>query len=284
MTDHCPTTLTGVVGPREYFRFEERGELDWDVWFDVLSGKIIGAVFRNILSPEACESIQRNFWSSSLLERSPDGLPLTRNVCGGRLAKSSSLSDYLDEVEHDRPLMEALFTGAGRVIPELVKGCASHLARRGIRMRVAEHKGRQAGGLKVKSWGCDGTYVLFPHTDAFPLWNKPHLRDFEIQHVLRYYSALACLRNDSGGELVLWNVAPDENGIRAMRSGPDPLYPEEVLSNFDRLTVPIYTGDVYLFDSGRVHAVGPLHDEQAVRCTAQWTMGVLDDANILRWV
>lgn len=281
--DATSVTLTGVVSPADYFRFEERDELDWEVWSDVLRGRIAGAVFRGVLASEACESVQRNFWRSPLLKRSSDGLPLNGNLCGALLVTNSSLSGYLDEVERNRPYMEALFAGPGRAVPDLVDQCARHLKRQGIRLRVAEHEGRQAGMFKVRSRGRDGAYVLAPHTDASAFRAMPHLSGFEIQRAVRYYSVLACLKNDTGGELVCWNITPDEESSRALRSGPDPRYPEEALVEFDRLTIPVRTGDVYLFDVGKIHAVGQRHGEKAVRCVAQWNMGVLDDTTILRW-
>ncbi|MER5985793.1 hypothetical protein [Streptomyces sp. NPDC001787] len=281
--DATPVRLTGVVSPAEYFRFEERDELDWDVWSDVLRGRIVGAVFRGVLSPEACESVRSNFRRSPLRKDSSDGLSLNGDAFGALLVGNSSLSAYLDEVERNRPCVEELFAGPGRAVPDLVDGCSRHLARQGIRLRVAEHRGRRAGVFKVRSRGGDGSYVLAPHTDASAFRAMPHLRGFEIQRALRYYSALACLKNDAGGELVCWNITPDEESSRALRSGPDPRYPEEALSAFDRITIPVRTGDVYLFDVGKIHAVAQRHDEKAVRCVAQWNMGVLDDTTILRW-
>ncbi|MDI3423352.1 hypothetical protein [Streptomyces luteolus] len=191
---------------------------------------------------------------------------------------------YLDEVERDRSSMAALFEGPGRAVPDLVDEYARHLAGEGIRLRVAEHQGRQAGLFKLRSRQRGGAYTLEPHTDASAFRAMPHLSGFEIQRVSRCYSALACVKNVAGGELVCWNITPDEESSQSMSSGPDPRYPQEALARFDRITIPIRTGDIYLFDVGKIHAVGQRHDEESTRLVAQWNMGVLDDTTILRWV
>ncbi|MGW1283460.1 2OG-Fe(II)-dependent halogenase WelO5 family protein [Streptomyces sp. NPDC002586] len=280
----APVALTGAVGPADYFRFEERDELDWDVWSDVLRGRIAGAVFRGVLTSEVCDSVRRNFWNSPLLKGSAEGVSLNGNVCGALLVAHSSMSAYLDEVERNRPYIDALFAGPGRAVPALVDDYARHLAQQGVQLRVAEHQGRQAGVFKLRSRESEGgAYALAPHTDASAFRTMPHLSGFEIQRAVRYYSVIACLENDAGGELVIWNITPDQESIRALRSGLDPRYPEEALAGFARLTVPVRTGDFYLFDVGNIHAVGQRHAEKAVRCSVQWNMGVLDDTTILRW-
>ncbi|MFI9742994.1 hypothetical protein [Streptomyces sp. NPDC052494] len=281
----APVRLTGDVHPDEYFRFVERDEIDWEVWTDVLRGKVAGAVFRGALAPDVCEQIRRNFWSSPALERPGAGTSTNGHSCGAPLIGSADLEKYLEVAEELRSAVDALFDGTGdHAVPALLRTYRDHLARQGVRLRMAEHRGRQAGAYKMRSRENSGAYQLLPHDDAGTLRRAPHLSGFEVQRARHICGAVACVENGPGGELMVWNISPDRESRRELGSGyGNRGYPPESLEGFRKLTVPVGAGDIIVFDVSKVHAVGRKEQDGTYRSTIQWNMSFLDATTVLQW-
>ncbi|OKH99000.1 hypothetical protein A6A06_25715 [Streptomyces sp. CB02923] len=276
-------TLHGTVHPDAYFRFEERKALDWNLWSDVLRGDITGAIFRGVLSAPVCERICRNFWSSPVLKRRADGLPSHGRGFVGASIVSLDLDTYLDESERIRADVGALFDGTEDALASLLDDYGDHLAARGCRLRLAEHRGRRAQMFKMRSWRNTGPFVLVPHDDA-SVMRSPHLAGFEAGEVARVVGVAACVENGAGGELHYWNITPDRDSRDSLGFRYDSVgYPLESLRDFRKLTVPVQVGDVYVFDSSKVHAVGRKLDDTDNRSTVLWSMGFLDANTVLHW-
>ncbi|MFF2078498.1 hypothetical protein ACFVXG_27540 [Kitasatospora sp. NPDC058162] len=266
-----------------YFRFLESDGVDWDAWWDVLRGRVAGAVFRGALSPEVCERTCRNFWSSPLLS-SPNATRSTERAVGPLLIASGSMDTYLTESDRTRAGLGEICGGPGRTLPALLDEWRAYLADRGVRSRLAEYDGRRAGAYKLRSRADSKGFGLLPHDDAMHNWALPHLRDFEIQGVKRICNALLCLENGPGGELVYWNTAFGSEERRALGMRPDSYgYPLEALAGVERITLPIHAGDMYIFDGGNVHAVAPSATEDVRRTVALWITGPLADGTVLQW-
>lgn len=279
----APPRLTGTVHPPEYFRFVERTEIDWEVWDRVVRGELTGAIFRGVLPPDACTRICANFWASPLLKRPDDGLPAHGRGFVGASLVGPPLEEYFADAERMRPGVQALFDGTDDALPALLREFGQHLARRGVTLRLAERQGRKAGMFKMRSWQNTGTFVLGPHDDAGAL-RSPTLKNFELQALRRVVGAVACVENSDGGELHYWNISPDEETRNALGQVYDSVgYPLESLDGFEKLTVPVGPGDVYIFDSSKVHAVGRKDDDTTNRTNVLWSMGVLDDTTFLHW-
>ncbi|MFE1548238.1 hypothetical protein [Streptomyces sp. NPDC058718] len=281
----APVRLTGDVHPDDYFRFVERDEIDWEVWTDVLRGKVAGAAFRGVLAPDVCEQIRRNFWSSPVLERPAAGTSRNGHTCGAPLLGSKGLDQYLEAAEQVRAAVDDLFADTGDgAVPALLDIYREHLERQGVRLRLAEHRGRRAGTFKMRSRENSGPFQLAPHDDADPLRHAPHLDGFEVQRAEHICGAVACVENGPGGDLVVWNISPDLESRRALGFGYDSKgYPVESLDAFPKLTVPVGAGDIIVFDVSKVHAVGRKEQDGTYRSTIQWNMSFLDATTVLQW-
>ncbi|MFB7588737.1 hypothetical protein [Streptomyces sp. NPDC056169] len=277
------TSPAGRQKSAEYFRFVERDGVDWDAWWDVLCGRVAGAVFRGALSPDVCERTCRRFWSSPLLT-SPNATRSTERAVGPLLLASDTLDGYLAESERTRVGLADICGDRGRTLPALLDEWRAHLAGRGVRFRLAQHEGRQAGAFKIRSRADSESFGLLPHDDAMHSWLLPHLVGFEIQDVQRVCNALVCLENGPGGELLYWNAAFSQEDRKTLGIRPDSYgYPLEALSGVDRITLPIHAGDMYIFDGGNVHAVAPSGTEHVRRTVALWITGPLSDGTVLQW-
>ncbi|QPL92250.1 hypothetical protein I3J15_02440 [Streptomyces clavuligerus] len=283
-TGSAPVRLTGQVHSADYFRFAERDTPDWRVWTNVLGGRLAGAIFRGVLSPEVCERIRRNFWSSALLRSKKYSGRSADYWCGDHLFTAPGLDAYLNQAEHARPLLETLCAGPGRTPLSLLDEYRDHLAARGVRLRLAEHGGRSAAPYRLRSRSDSRRPVLAPHDDAEAIRHARHIAGCEVRRVRHLCNALMCVENDSGGELLYWNIAPDRASREAYGMHTDSYgYPMESLSGIEQLTVPVRAGDVYLFDTANVHAVAPNAGDGSFRTTINLLMGELDDRTTLYW-
>ncbi|MES9509798.1 hypothetical protein ABWJ92_25825 [Streptomyces sp. NPDC000609] len=283
MTEASSDPTTPPRRTDEYFRFLERDGVDWNAWWEVLCGRVAGAIFRGALTPETCERTCRRFWDSPLLT-SPNATRSSERAVGPRLVSSDTLDTYLTESERTRAGLAEICGGPGRTLPVLMDEWRDHLAGRGVPFRLAEHDGRQAGAYKLRSRADSENFGLLPHDDAMHNWKLPHLLDFEIQGVKRVCNALVCLENGPGGELLYWNTAfgPEDRQALGMRPGSYG-YPLEVLADVERITLTIHAGDMYVFDGGNVHAVAPSGSKDVRRTVALWITGPLDDGTVLQW-
>lgn len=276
--------LTGQIHPVDYFRFVERDEMDWQAWTDVLRGRAAGAVFRGVLPPDVCERIRRNFWSSPMLQSKEHSTRDADYSCGNHLFSAPTLDWYLDEADRARPTLEALCAGPGRTPLSLLEEYRRYLANQGIRLRLAEHQGRRAAPFRLRSRGDDHTLVLSPHDDAEAIRHARHIDGCEVQRVNRMCNALMCVENGSGGELLYWNISPDRESRDALGMSTDSYgYPIESLSGIEQLTVPVHTGDVYVFDTANVHAVAPCGNDSVFRTTLNLLLGELDEETTVYW-
>lgn len=276
--------LQGIVHPDSYFQIVEKNELDWQLWIDVLQGKVAGAIFRGVVNQEIRQQISHNFWHSLSLKQQADGLPAHSKALIGTTV-SKPLEVYFAEVEQTRQDIQGLFANTGDFFQFLIGNIRLHLAAQGCSFRVAEHNGRQAAEYKMRSWGNTGTFVVVPHDDV-GLLKAPHLQGFEIGQLVngRAVGANICVENGDGGNLDYWNISPNDATRKALGFKHDSFgYPVESLTEFDKITLSIRSGDIYLFDLTKVHAVGSITQEGRQRLTVSWSMGLLDQTTVLYW-
>lgn len=278
--------LQGIVHPDSYFQIVERNEIDWQLWIDVLQGKVAGAIFRGILNQELRQQISHNFWHSPSLRLKADGIQAHYKAFLGPFI-SKPLEVYLDEAEQTRKDVQGLFANTGDFFQFLIGSIGKHLAAQGCSLRVAEHNGRKAGEYRTRSWTNinTGNFVFAPHDDV-GLLNAPHLQGFEIGQLVngRAVGANICLENGEGGELHYWNISPNDEtretlGIKYAGVG----YPVAALAEFDKIVLPIRSGDIYVFDLTKVHAVGPQAKEEGERLNISWFMGFRDPTTVIYW-
>jgi hypothetical protein len=132
----------------------------------------------------------------------------------------------------------------------------------------------------VRLWQGKGEFSLVPHEDSSQCFT-PFQKGFEIQRGFELLASMnLCIRNDGGGDLIVWDLRPDEsiktNSHVGWQGGP---YPRELVSGFQCLDIKICAGDLYFFDGSYIHAVGETTGERA---TVSTLIGDLGD-DIICW-
>ncbi len=67
--------LTGATGNSNYFEFYESDKIEPEKIYEVMTGKLAGCMFRNVIKPADCKIIARNFWDHLNLNSRADGVP-----------------------------------------------------------------------------------------------------------------------------------------------------------------------------------------------------------------
>nr|BFE74543.1 hypothetical protein GCM10020092_078440 [Actinoplanes digitatis] len=127
-----------------------------------------------------------------------------------------------------------------------------------------------------------GDFALVPHEDGAQCAH-PAQAGFEVQLVPGYQVGAVnlCLANEGGGQLVFWNIKPDDPGWRRFHTqldgGP---YPVSALAGIPSISLDVGPGDLYVFNAGHVHAVTP---SRGPRATASMLLGHRDDDTVITW-
>lgn len=111
----------------------------------------------------------------------------------------------------------------------------------------------------MRSWSNEGNYALMPHEDLGQCRSLKQ-KGFEIQTVANFQviAVNICIENVRGGDLVYWNIQPDNNSrqhLEITETGYP--YPSCLLFPFDKITLAVRVGDIYCFNGKNVHAVTP---------------------------
>jgi hypothetical protein len=274
--------VTGRVASPEYFRIVERQKFDPADVVRVMRGEIAGVIFRGAISAETCEQVKKNFWANPMLRKRGDAVPA---YYLGTYHYAKELELYLQEAETTRAALAEVFHGAENFYARIMDGVAASLRAEGVAMRVAEHQGRRAGEFVMRSWSGSGTFALAAHDDGAQLTARKQA-GFEIQRVRAnpLTAVNLCLENGEGGELVYWNVEPDDATRRALgveETGHP--YAAELLNDFPKIELPIHTGDAYFFNGKLVHGVRAQTRPGEFRSTISLLMGFLDPQTVIYW-
>jgi hypothetical protein len=261
------------------FQVLERDGWNADAMHAFLSGGVIGVIFRSVVPIVDCEVAFQNF------RRHPDTRQRSGDATGlylGTFHWGKHYSEYADECSRYSSAVESFIDMNGlrfawQTAIHTIEACAD--ARGGF-LRPARWADSVACWPLVRLWQGKGRFSLVPHEDSSQCF-IPFQRGFEIQ---RRFDLLAsmnlCIRNDGGGDLIVWDVQPDEsmkaNAHVGWQGGP---YARELVSGFQRLDISISAGDLYFFDGSYIHAVGETTGERA---TVSTLIGDLGD-DIICW-
>ncbi|MCH2156623.1 MAG: hypothetical protein MK080_11555 [Opitutales bacterium] len=280
--DEAIQPLSGTIHSEDYFQFPEYAALTPEAVYKVLTREVTGGIFRNILSPAACEQISTNFWDSPSLRQRGDGVPA---YYVGTYHYKKDMGIYLDEAEKTRDDVRALFADTEDFLANFLEAMRAFLAKRGVELRNARHAGRAAGEYLMRSWSDSGKFALEPHDDGAQLDTQLQ-RGFEISRTLAYTPVAVniCLQNGDGGALHYWNYEPDNNARRDLGLlGTGYPYPVDLLEPCERTSVSINQGDVYFFNGANIHAVEALATQESYRSTISFLMGFIDAETVIYW-
>jgi hypothetical protein len=274
--------VTGWIGSDAYFRFIECDEVRPSLVIDVLYGRSLGVVFRDVVPPATRDELIRNFLTS------PGRLKRGADAPGeylGAYHYNKTIEEYLDQTDAIKADLNRALDVPFEPLRALYRQLGEALARSGIEFRPARHASREACAGVFRSWLGKRNYALEPHEDRGQC-EDPKQVGFEIQQVVAQHilGLNICLDNGPGGRLIVWNLRPDEAardqlGVRYTGSP----YPTDWLTGVDQLALDVRPGDIYLFNAGHVHAVEPVRNGGASRVTLSGILGFADEKTVISW-
>lgn len=278
----CQPDVTGWQGSPEYFRFIEADHIAPSMAMDVLRGRQLGVVFREVVSTSVLQALIANFTSSP--GRQTRGADAPGEYLGA-YHYNKTIDEYLDQTDAVRADLDAALDVPAEPLRLLRQQFREAFALFGITFRPARHGGREACAGIFRSWRGVGAFALAPHEDRSQC-ESPKQVGFEIQRVVAHaiVGLNVCLNNGSGGRLIVWNVRPDEAArarLGVQYTGSP--YPTESLAGVERLLLDIRPGDIYLLNSSHVHAVEPVHHMDSTRITLSLLLGFVDDETVISW-
>ncbi|MEV8527281.1 hypothetical protein AB0451_24505 [Streptomyces sp. NPDC052000] len=274
--------VTGWSGPSDYFTVREYQSFDPQAVVDVLRGRVAGAMFRGMVSPETCRTLAERFWDSP--HRRKRGVEAPGYFLGAYHYHKTTQA-YLRESAEVAAALDEVLDVPQNPLKHFYGGLADALAPEGVRVRLAEHDGSQACRALLRSWHGQGEYALAPHDDRSQC-TEPQQADFEIQRVVDHHVVALniCLENGNGGRLAYWNIQPDDASKRTLglhyTGSP---YPLESLDGIEMKWIDVNPGDVYVFNGAHVHAVEPNTDPDLRRTTLAGIFGLADDSTVVSW-
>jgi len=274
--------ITGWQGSTTYFRFAESTEIAPELVVDVLRGRTLGVIFRDVVAPPTRDEIIARYLASPAKGSRGGDAP---GVFLGAYHHGKTHDHYLDLADEVRSELEKALDVPGEPLGELRRVLGTHLAADGIELRLARHNGREACPGIFRSWHATREYSLEPHEDRGQC-EEPRQAGFEIQRVAGQHivGMNVCLDNGPGGGLVVWNIRPDE--LTRKRLGVEYTgspYTAEQMSVFDELRLAVRPGDIYLFNAAHVHAVEAEHSTVSRRVTLSGMMGFIDAKTVVSW-
>jgi len=252
----------------------------------VLEGERAVCRLHGLFDAQTCQQLRRNFWHNRGLRRRGDQVP-GHYVGAYHYAKSTE--EYLDDCDHTRTDVDALFEGVTSPLETLQQLLARAASASGRTVRRAEHGGRRAGLCGATSWSAPGQYMLAPHDDVAQVGTRAQ-RGFEIEQVRQHTVVginLYVSMPKQGGELEMWNVCPGEDCRRALglvdRGHP---YSVQSLAPFESQVIAVESGDCVVLNGAFVHGVrGAMTsvDQAERRLILTLFVGIKDDKTVLWW-
>jgi hypothetical protein len=270
--------MSGRQADPEFFRFEERGELDYGLVLDVLHGRRLGVIFRDVIPPAARKELTDRFWASPARQHR-EGEP---SHYVGAYHWNKSADTYLREAAEAAEHVQEVIDAPGSPWHTFRQGVNEALRPEGASLRIAEMDGRSACAALIRAWDKEGDFSLDPHEDEAQC-KDPRQAGFEVQRVLEHdiCAVNMCTEHTAGGRLVMWNIRPDDATRHALGIEVTGLpYTAEALADFEELRLDIREGDVYAFNGAFVHAVDA---NTGNRTTVSFIMGFTDARTVVSW-
>lgn len=274
--------LTGTIQENNFFQFYEDSSIHIEKLFDVINGKLAGCMFRNVISNDVCKQISHNFWNSHILKQRDDNVPA---YYVGAYHYEKDLDEYLSEAAETKRGLVDLFKNTTNIFDQFMLQLKNYLKKYNINLKLAEHQQKPAGTFLMRSWSNGGSYVLKPHEDLSQCSAKKQ-QGFEIQATINYeiVAVNICLENGEEGNLHYWNIQPDLTS-RQRLGLEETGYPycDTLLKNYQKMIIPIRTGDIYCFNGKNIHAVDELKSKSSKRSTISFLLGFIDQNTIVYW-
>jgi hypothetical protein len=285
-------TLSGARIQKNFSYLEtSASELDTEVIYDIITrGDHNGAivyVIRDAFSPHSAARVVKNF--DRLLDETSGGNRLddayvkTSQIGATQVHRSGE--EYVREVIKTLPMSLDLVEGISHEEIEQIFNTAlleRLFAKKGIVFRGSRFKNTSAGFSTFRRWLNTGEMALMPHEDTAQLLTA-RKDGYEIagaRHVVSYNAAVEAA--DEGGELVAWNLNPDDRCRENLGLvGVGYPYPIHELEGIESLTVRLRQGDAYFLNSSFIHGV--TSTQAGRRLSAGRFIGTVADDLVVYW-
>jgi len=179
--------VTGTSLPPDTFGFLETDVIDAVAIADVLDGKRLGVICRNVVAPRDRTAICENFWRHE--GRYTRGSDAPAEYLGTyHYAKPTAV--YLEQAQAANAVLPALFEGVINPVAAMKDALSAELARRSRRLRPARHDGLEACTfVPVAGWAVKGVIAA----SAIEGIGAVIIRHFEQKYPGKTYSERAGL-------------------------------------------------------------------------------------------
>lgn len=239
----------------------------------------VALVVRRAVPTDVIRAFAHNFWhavESVGSHRSDDGYVRVQQIGATQFCKSGA--EYAEQCARTRISVEALFEGLSADERARVLGdrwLVPSLAQAGLSFRPARILGVDVAPCTARWWRNEGAFSLEPHEDRAQVLGALE-EGLEIGAAEPLCAWVCCVENAGGGELVIWDVAPD-HGARerfgVVKTGYP--YPADALHGVPMLKVPLDAGDAVLFRADFMHAIGNV---DGPRISVSRFLGAIDDS------
>ena len=158
----------------------------------------------------------------------------------------------------------------------------NELLNKGMNFRPSMFNQNEVNPMTARKWiNNKKGLALLPHEDLSQLMMAKS-DNYEIFKVLNVIASNLCLSNDTGGELVIWNIDPSYESKKCLKIENDGYpYPPELLLDFQKLSIYINPGDLYFINANMIHGVKGV--ESGERITMGKFMGYSSESEIIYW-
>lgn len=292
MTHACaPAKLSGNMLENFGYLESDAEEINFAVIRDIiLHGHHDGSVvyiIRNHADRLACQETAACFYQQINRtrggNRDDDGFVLTNQIGATQFSRNGQ--QYIEEVNRVNPAVTGLFSAMDGYAAESLfmnQGLEQGFLDDGIHFGPARFKNGYAGFATFRRWLDNGAMSLMPHEDRAQL-SFAAQDDFEIAAAQTVTAYNVCLdAAGAGGELRVWNFAPDERCRAALgvsRTGYP--YPPALLGGLESFSVRLNAGDVYFMNACLLHGVHSV--SQGSRLTAGRFIGKVNERKVVYW-
>jgi hypothetical protein len=194
----------------------------------------------------------------------------------------SAPDDYVEKSLIVRADLNRLFRGTINV-PIHLRESLQRTLPRGTIVRPAIHDGIEYNAVRGIRWSDAGKYSLKFHDDQAQLRDprQAGMETFQIPYPVAFnvYPSVS----EQGGELVVYNLAPDDRSreLLGLEYTGYP-YPEELLSELPRLTITPEPGDLVILSGRFIHGVTGIQGKTP-RILLNQFGGFIDPTTFVTW-
>lgn len=258
--------------PNSYSPITTRTRLTRKDIKDLISGKFLLLRIPQFIEEESCRTWQAPLEDATELQRYSNATDVAVNRIGMTLFetenKPEKLKDYFKSARHTFSIIEKILYGDNPVWE--IHRKLRNIWQKGCKTERLEGKKMNPG--IIRSFEADPEGGLPPHTDTL-LKDVPNASSFE-QMKCQLASNLYINTAKEGGELEIWDYAPNEEEIKQMYNGKYDFIDRDKIPVESHIIKP-KVGELIIFRSSCIHSVRP--SRGGMRTAASCFIGYYDD-------